>query len=219
MKIMTHSAKKIIPQTKSCQKNVRTIYTMPWSDLQYVHKQENEDTVSPKYKFNKEYTHALLRFTRVKEQKIFLIPMIYYPKLSIGDEKSSLHGFVGHVKMFPIPTAIDYNKKDPITDIMQKIEKNPIELLTDCIIAKNSQAQQDIHEFIQEQAKNKLKEFSLLILNVANQTPIIKYNNESYFMEGVSIKIENKHHTVPYNNQSLTIFKGQASPKNPMFME
>lgn len=191
---------------------MRSIYTMTWSDLQNVHKKENTDIVSPQYKFRKEYTDALLKVIRLEEPQIFLIPMIYYPKLSENDDEASLHGFVGHVQMRTASASIDYNKPDPITEIMQTIQENPVEVLNNSIIAKNLQAQKDIHEFIQQQAKDKFREFSLLILNVAYNTPIIHHHNQLYLMEGTPVAISNKQHSITHDNEPLKIYKGHVTP-------
>ena len=193
---------------------MRQIYTMTWSDLKKVHKKENADIVSPELAFRKEYTDALLKVIRLEEPQIYLIPMIYYPKLSENDDKASLHGFVGHVKMRPALASIDYNKADPITEIMETIRENPVKVLNDSIIAKNPQAQKDIQEFIQQQAKHKFREFSLLMLNVAYNTPIINHHNESYLMEGTPVAISNKQHIITYDNKPLKVFKGHVTLTN-----
>lgn len=170
---MRHALKKTGTSSK------RSLYTLPWGALKQVHSKEapklNKDNM------NGEYLNISGNLGRIKGSKMFYIPMIMEPP-------KGKQGFPAHVKVHPQDDVLEFEAR-----VREALKNGNLFALGEVFIPKTHKAKSDIESVIQSEEAKGLPEFSVLSLQVLNNTILGKDENGNlYLPEGTQIVIDPK---------------------------
>jgi hypothetical protein len=181
----------------------RGLYTLAWKALKQVHSKE-----APKlniHNINGEHLNISGNLFALKGSEMFYIPMII-------DPSEGKQGFPAHVKLHSQDDVLEFEAR-----VRETLKNKNLSKLGEVFIPKTQEAKSDIAYVMQSEEAKGLPEFSVLSLQLFENTIIGKdEKGDLYLPEGSPIMIDPKPlMSERILGEDITRYVGIAMPQKP----